>query len=100
MLADTSAIHALASADAAQAAELAAVAAQLSAVPGPAAAAVLGPVAGSFLASLADAAAGVSCAVAELSHSMTAAAGTAHACADSYAEAEHRAAGRFTGFEA
>ena len=95
MLADTHAIRDFGSATGTQAAELAAVAARLAAVPSAAAGPALGPVGERFLAALAEATGAASAAVAELGHRMAAAEHTAYACATGYRDAEHRTAARF-----
>ena len=91
MLADTDAIRALGSASSAQAADLAAIAATLSLLPGPTTAALFGPVGAGFLAALAEAVAEHSRGVAALSDSVGAAATTAGASAAAYDDADSRA---------
>jgi cell wall-associated NlpC family hydrolase len=72
MFADTDPIRAFGAANSAQAADLGAVAAALSSMPGHAAGAMLGPVGTRFLAALADAVVQGPCAVATLSDRMEA----------------------------
>ena len=91
MLADTDAIRALGSASAARAADLAAIAATLSSLPGPTTAALFGPVGAGFLAALAEAVADQARAVAVLGKSVEAAATTAGASAAAYDDADSRA---------
>jgi hypothetical protein len=88
MFADTDAIRAFGAANSAQAADLAAVAASLSSVPGPAAGSMLGPVGTRFLAALADATTETSHAVAALGDRVSAGCDTAHASAGAYEEAD------------
>jgi hypothetical protein len=88
MFADTDAIRTFGTASSAQAADLAAAAATLSSVPGPAAASMLGPVGARFLAALADATTDVSGAVAALRDRVAAGCDTAHASAGAYEEAD------------
>jgi hypothetical protein len=95
MFADTNAIRALGSAHAVEAADLAAIAARLSALP--TGASLLGPVGARFLAALSDAAADASRAVAALSDSVSAAATTAHSSAASYEAADRRMGASVTG---
>ena len=90
MFADTDAIRAFGAANSAQAADLAAVAADLSSMPGAAADSMLGPVGTRFLAALADAVAQESRAVAALSDRLEAGYRTAHASATAYENADHR----------
>jgi hypothetical protein len=90
MFADTDAIRAFGAADSAQAADLAAVAASLSSMPGPVAGSLLGPVGTRFLAALADAIGQGSRAVATLSERMEAGHLTAHASAGAYETADHQ----------
>ena len=93
MLADTDAIRALGSASSAHAADLAAITAALSSLPGAATPALFGPVGAGFLAALAEAAACESRAVAALSDSLAAAGITAGASAAAYADADRRGGG-------
>ena len=97
MLADSDAIRALGSACSAQAADLAAIAATLSSLPGPATADLFGPVGADFLAALAEAVADQSRAVAALGDSVAAAAATAGASAAGYDDADSRASGLLLG---
>ena len=97
MLADTDAIRALGSASATQAADLAAIAATLSSLPGPATAALFGPVGARFLAALTEAVADQSRAVAALSDTVAAAATTAGASAAGYDDADGRASDMLAG---
>jgi hypothetical protein len=90
MFAETDAIRAFGAASSAQAADLAAVAATLSAMPGPAAGSMLGPVGARFLAALADAVVHGSRAVATLSQRMEAGHLTAYASAGAYDNADHQ----------
>jgi hypothetical protein len=90
MFADTDAIRTFGAANSAQAADLAAVAATLSSLPGAAADSLLGPVGTRFLAALADATADASRAVAALGERLTAGHLTAHASAAAYENADHR----------
>jgi hypothetical protein len=90
MFADTDAIRAFGAASSAQAADLAAVAATLSSMPGPAAGSMLGPVGSRFLAALADAAVEGARAVATLSDSMEAGHLTAYVSAAAYENADHQ----------
>jgi hypothetical protein len=90
MFADTDAIRAFGAASSAQAADLDAVAAALSSMPGPAAGAMLGPVGTRFLAALADAVAQGSRAVALLGERVEAGHLTAHASAGAYDDADHQ----------
>jgi hypothetical protein len=91
MLADTDAIRALGAAGYTQAGDLSAAAATLLSVPGPAAAAVFGPVAARFLTALADAAANESDAVAALSSRFASTQPAATATAAAYDDTDHRA---------
>jgi hypothetical protein len=88
MFADTDAIRAFGAANSARAADLAAVAATLSSMPGPAAGPMLGPVARHFLAALADATTDASHAVAALGERVAAGSDTALASAGAYEEAD------------
>jgi uncharacterized protein DUF2563 len=97
MLADTDAIRALGSASSAQAANLAAVAATLSSLPGPALASMFGPVGARFLAALADATAREARAVSALSDSVSAAGTTAYRSATAYDDADQRVGGLIAG---
>jgi hypothetical protein len=90
MFADTDAIRAFGAVNSAQAADLAAVAATLSSMPGPAAGSMLGPVGTRFLAALADAVVRGSRAVATLSDRMEAGHVTAYASAGAYENADHQ----------
>jgi hypothetical protein len=90
MFADTDAIRAFGAANSAQAADLAAVAAALSSMPGTAAASMLGPVGTRFLAALADAVAHESRAVATLGDQLAAGHLTAYASAAAYDNADQR----------
>ena len=92
MLVDTDAIRAFGAACSAQAADLSAVAAALTSMPGPDAAAMLGPVGTRFLAALADAATEASRAIAALSERLAAGCSTAQASAVAYENADHRSA--------
>ena len=86
MFADTDAIRALAAANSAQAADLAAVAASLSSTPAP----MMGPVGARFVAALTDATTDASRAVAALSERLAAGHRTAHASASAYESADQR----------
>jgi hypothetical protein len=88
MFADTDAIHAFGAANSTQSGDLAAVAATLSSMPGPAAGSMLGPVGTHFLAALADATTDASRAVAALGDRVAAGCDTAHASAGAYEEAD------------
>lgn len=88
MFADTDAVRTFGTASSAQAADLAAAAAALSSVPGPAAGSMLGPVGARFLAALADATTETSHAVAALGNRVSAGCDTAHASAGAYEEAD------------
>jgi hypothetical protein len=85
MFAHTEAIRAFGAANSAQAADLAAVAADLSSMPG---ADALGPVGVRFLAALADATAETSRAVAALAERLATGCVTAHASAAAYENAD------------
>lgn len=89
MLADTDAIRFLGAACSAQAEDLAVIATTLSSIPDSDAA--LGPVGARFLASLADAVAHESRAVAALAERLAAATITAHTAAVAYDSADGRA---------
>jgi len=91
MLADTDAIRALGSANSTHAADLAAVAATLSAVP---VTATLGPVGARFVSALAEAAADGARAVVALSDLLTESSTTAYAVATTYEDADVGAGGR------
>jgi hypothetical protein len=88
MFADTDAIRALGTASSAHAADLAAVASALSAMPDAAADAMLGPVGARFLAALADATTEASRAVTALADRLAAGCRTAHASAAAYENAD------------
>jgi hypothetical protein len=90
MFADTDAIRAFGAASSSQAADLAAVVASLSSMPGPAAGSMLGPVGTPFLSALADAVVQGSRAVAALSDRMAAGHLTAYASAGAYDNADHQ----------
>ncbi|HVQ49311.1 MAG TPA: hypothetical protein VMS92_04620 [Mycobacterium sp.] len=90
MFVDTDAIRAFGAANSTQAADLAAVAAALSSMPGSAAGAMLGPVGTRFLAALADALVQGSRAVAILSDRVEAGHLTAYASAGAYEDADHQ----------
>jgi hypothetical protein len=90
MFADTDAICAFGAANSAHAADLAAVAAALSSMPGAAAGSLLGPVGIRFLAALADATTEASHAVTALGERLAAGCSTAHASAAAYENADHR----------
>ena len=87
MFADTDAVRTFGSANAAQAADLAAVAAALSALPDDAA---LGPIGARFLAAYADAAAQTSRAASALADRLSTGYRTAHAAAAAYEDADAR----------
>ncbi|MCT7660808.1 type VII secretion target [Mycobacterium deserti] len=91
MFADTDAIRALGNASGDQAADLAAIAAALSTLPGAGAAEMLGPVGAGFLAALAEAAADGARAVTALSDRLSATGGTAFGTAAAYDAADHDA---------
>ena len=86
MFADTDAIRGLAAANATQAADLAAVAASLSSMPGP----MLGPVGARFVAALADATTNASREIGVLSERLAAGQRTARASATAYESADLR----------
>jgi hypothetical protein len=88
MFADTDAIQTFGAANSAQAADLAAVAAALSSLPGAAAGSMLGPVGARFLAALADATTEASRAVTALGERLEAGHRTAHASAMAYENAD------------
>jgi hypothetical protein len=88
MFADTDAIRAFGAASSAQAADLVAVAATLSSMPGSAAGSMLGPVGTRFLAALADATTDASRAVAALGDRAAAGCDTARASAGAYEEVD------------
>jgi hypothetical protein len=90
MFADTDAIRAFGAASSAQAADLAAVAATLSSMPGGAAGSMLGPVGTHFLAALADAVVQGAREVATLSDRMEAGDRTACASAGAYENADNQ----------
>jgi excreted virulence factor EspC (type VII ESX diderm) len=90
VLADTTAIRALAAAHSRHAADLDAVAATLRSVVAPACATTFGPVGARFLAALAEAVARESATVAQLSDRLTVADHTAAATAAAYGSAERR----------
>jgi hypothetical protein len=90
MFADTDAIRAFGAANSAHAADLAAVAAALSSMPGAAANSMLGPVGTRFLAALADATTGALHAVTAQRERLAAGCLTAHASAAAYEDADHR----------
>jgi hypothetical protein len=90
MFADTDAIRAFGAASSAQADDLSAIAAALSAMPSPAAGPTLGPVGARFLAALADATSDASRAVATLSDRLEAGRSTSGASATAYENADHR----------
>lgn len=90
MLVDTNAIRALGSDCSARADDLSAAAAALKSVPGPDAAAALGPVGAKFLATLADMAAVEARAIAALGHGLASAHSISGGVADSYSAADHR----------
>ncbi|WP_102142309.1 hypothetical protein [Mycobacterium hubeiense] len=94
MLADTDAIRALGLACRSHAADLAAVAATLSAVPSTGAVDTFGPVGARFLAALSAAIAEQSRAVATLAERVTAGSATADGSATAYDDAEGRTATR------
>jgi len=94
MFADTDAIRAFGAASSAQAADLAAVAATLSSMPGAAvAASMLGPVGTRFMAALADATTDASRAMTALGHRMEAGHLTACASAGAYENADRQLGG-------
>lgn len=90
MFADTDAIRAFGTANSAQAADLATVAAALSSTPGADANETFGPVGTQFLSALADAATRAAMAVAALSDRLDAGDRTAHASAAAYENADQR----------
>jgi hypothetical protein len=90
MFADTEAIRVFGAANSAEAADLAAVAADLSAMPDAAADAMLGPVGARFLAALAEATSEASRAVTALADRLAAGCRTAHATAAAYESADER----------
>jgi hypothetical protein len=90
MIVDTHAIRAFGAASSAQAADLSAIAAALSAMPSAAADSMLGPVGTKFLAALSDATTDASRAVAMLSDRLESGHFTARASATAYENADHR----------
>jgi hypothetical protein len=90
MFVDTDAIRAFGAANSAHAADLAAVAAALSSMPGAAADSMLGPIGARFLAALAGATAEASRAAAALGERLAAGCDTAHASAAAYENADDR----------
>lgn len=90
MLVDTNAIHALGSDCSARADDLSTAAAALKSVPGPGAAAALGPVGAKFLATLADLAAAEARAITALSDDLASAHSASGVVADSYSAADRR----------
>lgn len=90
MFADTDAIRALGAAQSAHADDLTAIGAALSAMPGIAAGATLGPIGSRFLAALADATTDASRAVLALADRLEAAHGTARSAATAYEDADHQ----------
>ena len=90
MLVDTDAIRALGAACSAQAADLSAAATALASLPGPDAAAALGPVGAGFVAALDDAATAHAQAITALSADAASAHPVSAAVADAYADADHR----------
>ena len=90
MFADTAAIRAFGAASSAQADDLGAIAAALSAMPSAAADSMLGPVGARFLAALADATTDAARAVAALSDRLEAGDFTARASSTAYENADHR----------
>jgi hypothetical protein len=90
MFADTDAIRAFGAANAARAADLAAVAAALSSMPDAGAGSGLGPIGARFLAALAEATTDVSRAVAALGDRLATGYLTAHASAAAYENADCR----------
>jgi len=90
MFADTDAIRAFGAANSAQAADLAAVATNLSSMPAAVAGSTLGPIGTRFLAALADATTDASRAVAALGDRLAAGQHGAHASAAAYENADHQ----------
>jgi len=90
MFADTDAIRAFGAANSAQAADLAAVATNLSSMPAAVAGSTLGPIGTRFLAALADATTDASRAVAALGDRLAAGHRGAHASAAAYENADHQ----------
>ena len=90
MLVDTDAIRALGAACSAQAADLSAAATSLASLPGPDAAAGLGPVGAGFVAALDDAATAHAKAITALSADVASAHPVSAAVADAYADADQR----------
>lgn len=90
MFADTDAIRALGAAQSAHADDLTAIAAALSAMPGIAAGATLGPIGTRFLSALADATTDASRAVLALADRLEVAHGTARSAATAYEDADHQ----------
>ncbi len=95
MFADTDAIRALGSANSTHAADLAAIAAELSSLP--VAASMFGPVGARFLSALAEAAADGSRAAAALSQRLAASTTTANAAAATYDDTDRGAGTRIAG---
>jgi hypothetical protein len=95
VLAENEAIRALAHADASHAADLAAAAAALAAVPVADAARSLGPVGARFLAALSDAAATESANAAALADRLVGGAAAAHGSVSAYDEVQMRTAALF-----
>jgi hypothetical protein len=89
MFADTDAIRTFGTANSAQAADLAAVAAALSSTPDASARAMLGPVGARFVAALAEAAMDAARSVAALGERLAAGQATAYASAATYEDADH-----------
>lgn len=90
MFADTDAIRAFGAANSAQSADLTAIAADLSSMPGAAAGTLLGPVGAHFLAALTEAVADAGRAVSALRDRLEAGHVTARASATAYENADHR----------
>ncbi len=90
MLVDPDAIRALGTSCSAQAAELSAAAAVLTALPGPGATAAFGPVGAGFLAALVDAATAEAQAISALGADLASAHSVSGPVADAYADADRR----------
>lgn len=97
MHADTDAIRSLGSATAGHADELAAIASSLASLPIAAATSAFGPVAGPYLAALADAVAAQARAVTALGERSSTAGLSARASATAYDDADARAGARVSG---
>ena len=97
MFADTDAVRALGAANAAQADDLAGIAATLSALTVTAAGSSLGPVAAPFLSALSEAAAEEARAIGAISDRLACSGETVNAVASAYDSADSNAGGRIAG---